>query len=79
VAVIEFLAGWLLIAWLFGIIYLLWHGFLALGTRFGGSHRLWRERQRRGADDSGEAAGRSPVPSGPSLVPPGAKRAYGLL
>jgi hypothetical protein len=25
-----------------------------------GSHWLWRERQRRGADDSGEAAGAFP-------------------
>jgi hypothetical protein len=35
-----------------------------------GSHWLWRERQRRGADDSGEAAGAFPGAVQPSLVPP---------
>jgi hypothetical protein len=41
------------------------------------SHWLWTPTE--GADDSGEAAGAFPGAVRPSLVPPGAKRAYGLL
>jgi hypothetical protein len=52
-----------------------------------GSHWFWRERQRRGADDSGEAADAFPGASGPPYpaqnAPTGfsesTARTYGLL